>query len=123
VFLVHRLGAYGRTLSSRANHSPKVHLVDSGLDAYRLGITDSRLDARAPATLSEFDHVIQTFAVKEKLKQATWAQSPLTSSHFRTKDGQEVDLVCETDDGRIAGVEVKTTSRVEDKDFRGSPPA
>src|SRR5207244_4054249 len=27
VFLVHRLGAYGRTLSSRANRSPKVHVV------------------------------------------------------------------------------------------------
>ena len=39
VFLVHRLGAYGRTLSSRANRSPKVHLVDSGLASYLLGVT------------------------------------------------------------------------------------
>jgi len=119
VFLVHRLGAFGRTLSSRANHSPKVHLVDSGLAAYLLGITDSRLAARATATLTEFGHIIETFAVNEVLKQAGWAQSPVTFSHFRTKDGQELDLVCETEDGRIAGVEVKAASRVEDNDFRG----
>lgn len=119
VFLVHRLGAYGRTLSSRANRSPKVHLVDSGLAAYLLGITESRLEARAPSTLTEFGHVIESFGVNEVLKQAGWAESPLSFSHFRTKDGQEIDLVCETDDGRIAGVEIKAASSVEDKDFRG----
>jgi uncharacterized protein len=119
VFLVHRLEAYGRTLSSRANRSPKLHVVDSGLAAYLLGITETRLQARAPATLTEFGHVIETFAVNEMLKQAGWAEIPLRFSHFRTKDGQEVDLVCETDDGRIAGVEVKAASSVEDKDFRG----
>jgi predicted AAA+ superfamily ATPase len=119
VFLVHRLGAYGRTLSSRANRSPKVHLVDSGLAAYLLGITESRLNARAPSTLTEFGHVIETFAVNEVLKQAGWAEVPLSFSHFRTKEGQEVDLVCETDDGRIAAIEVKAASSVEDRDFRG----
>lgn len=119
VFLVHRLGAYGRTLSSRTNHSPKVHMVDTGLAAYLLGITESRLNARAPSTLTEFGHVIETFAVNEVLKQAGWAEAPMAFSHFRTKDGQEVDLVCETDEGRIAGVEMKAASSVEDKDFRG----
>lgn len=119
VFLVHCIGAFGRTLSSRANHSAKVHLVDSGLAAYLLGITERRLAARAPATLTEFGHVIETFAMNEVLKQAGWAEAAVTFSHFRTKDGQGVDLVCETDDGRLAAVEVKAAGRVEDRDFRG----
>lgn len=119
VFLVYRLGAYGRTLSSRAGRSPKLHLVDSGLAAYLLGITGRRLEARAPTTLTEFGHVIETFAINEILKQGSFTETPLTFSHFRTKDGQEVDLVCETDDSRIAGVELKAASSVEDKDFRG----
>jgi hypothetical protein len=119
VFLVHRLGAYGRTLSSRANRSPKVHLVDSGLAAYLLGITESRLAARTPSVLTEFGHVIESFGVNEVLKQAAWAQVPTTFTHFRTKDGREVDLVCETEDGRTAGVEIKAASTVEDRDFRG----
>jgi predicted AAA+ superfamily ATPase len=63
--------------------------------------------------------VVETFAVNEVLKQASWAETPLRFSHFRTKDGREVDLVCETDEGRVAGVEVKAASSVEDKDFRG----
>ena len=119
VFLVHRLGAYGRTLSSRANHSPKVHVVDSGLAAHLLGITERRLAARAPATLTEFGHVVETFAVNEVLKQAAWSEPAVTFSHFRTKDEQEVDLVCEADDGRVSAVEVKAAGRVEDKDLRG----
>ncbi|MHB0871124.1 MAG: ATP-binding protein [Chloroflexota bacterium] len=119
VFLIHRLDAYGRTLSSRVNHSPKVHLVDSGLAAYLLGITETRLAARMPSTLTEFGHVIETFAVNEVLKQAGWAKTPITFSHFRTKDGHEVDLVCETEDGRVAGVEVKAAGGVDDQDFRG----
>jgi uncharacterized protein len=118
VFLVHRLPAYGRTLSSRASRSPKVHVVDSGLGAYLLGITESRLHSRAPATLSEFGHLIETFGVNEILKQAGWSQEPVAFSHFRTKEGMEVDLVCETDDGRVAAIEVKASARVEDGDFR-----
>ena len=79
-------------------------------------------EARAPTTLTEFGHVIETFAVNEILKQAGWAEIPLTFSHFRTKDGHEVDLVCETDDGRITGVELKAASSVEDKGFPRAPP-
>ncbi|MGH7881758.1 MAG: ATP-binding protein [Candidatus Dormibacteraceae bacterium] len=119
VFLIHRLGAYGRTLSARVNHSPKVHLVDSGLAAYLLGVTENKLAARESTTLTEFGHILETFVVNELLKQAGWAQAQFTFGHFRMKDAQEVDLVCETDDGRIAGVEVKAASRVLDEDFRG----
>jgi len=119
VFLVHRLGAYGRSLSSQVSHAPKAHLVDSGLAASLLAITEGRLAARAPSTLTEFGHIAETFAVNEVLKQAGWAQFQPTFSHFRTKDGREVDLVCETEDGRIAGVEIKAASSVEDHDFRG----
>ncbi len=40
-------------------------------------------------------------------------------SHFRTRDQHEVDLVVEASEGSIAGVEVKASSTVADKDFRG----
>jgi uncharacterized protein len=119
VFLVHRLGAFGPTLSSRVNSSPKVHVIDSGLAGYLLGVSRHRLEARAPTTLTEFGHILETFAVNEVLKQAGWADTPMRFSHFRTRDGHEVDLVCETDDGRFAGVEVKSASSVPDDEFRG----
>ena len=45
--------------------------------------------------------------------------SPAQSGHWRTHDGDEVDLVLECDDGAIAGVEVKAGERVSGSDFRG----
>jgi predicted AAA+ superfamily ATPase len=119
VFLVHQLEAFGRTLSSRVGRMPKVHLVDSGLAAYLLGINDSRLAARDPSTLTEFGHVVETFAVNELIKQAGWSSVQVRFAHFRTRDGYEVDLVAETTEGRIAGVEIKASATITDSDFRG----
>jgi len=119
VFLVHQLEAFGRTLSTRVRHHPKVHLVDSGLAAHLLGVSSERLARRDPVALTEFGHVVETFAVNEILKQAGWCDELLRFSHYRTRDGQEVDLVVETADGRIAGVEVKSAAAVDAADFRG----
>jgi predicted AAA+ superfamily ATPase len=119
VFLVHRLEAFGRTLSSRVNRSPKVHVVDSGLAAHMLGITQSRLGRRDPSALTEFGHVAETFAVNELIKQAGWARARVEFFHFRTRDQQEVDLVVQTGEGLVAGIEIKASSTVTDADFRG----
>ena len=119
VFLVHRLEAFGRTLSGRVNRSAKVHVVDSGLAAHLLGISQSRLSARDPSALSEFGHLTETFAVNELIKQAGWAEAQVRFSHFRTRDQHEVDLVIETGEGAIAGIEVKASSTIADNDFRG----
>lgn len=118
VFLIHRVHAYGRTLSTIVRRSPKVHLVDSGLGANLLGITQDKLTARNPAALTEFGHLVETFAVNEILKQAAWTDLPPVFGHFRTKEGDEVDLVCEADDGRVAGVEIKAATSPSEKDFR-----
>lgn len=119
VFLVHRLEAFGRTLSSKVGRMPKVHMVDSGLAAYLLRINESRLAARDPSTLTEFGHLVETFAVNELIKQAGWSSIPVRFWHFRTRDGQEVDLVAEAPDGTIAGLEIKASATITDSDFRG----
>lgn len=119
VFLVHRLNAFGRTLSSRVTKAPKLHMVDTGLAARLLGVTGHKLQLREPAALSEFGHLVETFTVNELLKQAGWAQSQVEFSHFRTKDHHEVDLVVESEDGPLAAVEVKAKASIDDKDFRG----
>jgi hypothetical protein len=119
VFLVHRLEAFGRTLSSRVGRLPKVHLVDSGLAAHLLGIDDSGLAARDPSMLTEFGHVVETFAVNELLKQVGWASVQVRFAHFRTREGQEVDLVVQTPEGKVAGLEIKARATITDADFRG----
>jgi hypothetical protein len=57
--------------------------------------------------------------VNELLKQASWAAAPISAGHFRTKDGAEVDLVLERDDGALVGVEIKAASAARPADAVG----
>ena len=119
VFLVHRLEPFSRSAANRAIRSPKVHAVDTGLAAYLTGVTEEKLTARDPATLVQFGHLVETFAVNELMKQSGWADRRVAFTHFRTKDQAEVDLVLESSDGSVAGIEVKAAGTVKDSDFAG----
>ena len=119
VFLVHRLEAFGRSVTNRATRTPKIHAVDTGLAAFLLGVTGQKLQARTPAALTQFGHLVESFTVNELLKQSGWSQQAVSFSHYRTRDQQELDLVMETDAGMVAGVEVKAAATVKDSDFAG----
>jgi len=118
-FVIYRLPAWGTTLRSRAAARPKLHFVDSGLAGRMLRITEARLSAAQPQAMTELGHLLETFCVGEVLKQVGWMDSPAQPGHWRTHDGDEVDLVLERDDGAVAGVEVKAGERVAAIDFRG----
>ncbi len=118
VFLVYRLPAWGTHLMSRATRSPKVHLVDSAVAARLLRLTASRLTARDPTALTELGHLVETFVVGELRKQASWMEGIAGLGHWRTSDGDEVDLIVERDDGAIVAFKIKTGSRVSGKDLR-----
>jgi predicted AAA+ superfamily ATPase len=55
--------------------------------------------------------------VAEILKQPSWLDTPTTYGHWRTHDGQEVDLVLEREDGSVVAVEVKGSQRLRREDF------
>jgi uncharacterized protein len=119
LFLIRRLPAWGRTLRSRTAHSPKLHVVDSGLAAYLLGITPEKLARRDPAALSEFGHLFETFVAGEILKQVSWRDDVREVGHWRTHNDHEVDLVAETHDGNVVGFEIKAGREVDQKALRG----
>ncbi len=119
VFLIYRLPAWGTTMGSRITRHPKVHLVDSGVMAWLLNLTAQKIDQSSPAALTEYGHLLETFAAGEILKQASWFDAPVTAGHFRTEAGDEVDLVLERDDGQVIAIEVKAGSRISGEDFRG----
>lgn len=112
VFLLHRLPAWGTTLTARATAAPKLHVVDSGVAARLLRLSPERLAARTPTALTEFGHLLETFVVSELLKQVSWSDRVSGFGHWRTHDGDEVDLVLERDDGSVVAFEVKAASRV-----------
>lgn len=119
VFLIHRLEPFTRAATGRAIRSAKVHCVDTGLAAHITGMSRDTLSRRIPATLTQFGHLVETFAVNELLKQAGWAVHEVRFSHFRTRDQQEVDLVIEARSGEVSAVEVKASGTVCDNDFSG----
>lgn len=119
LFLITRLPAWGKTLNTRATGSPKIHVVDSGLAARLLRLGQSKLEGMDPTSLSEFGHLLETFVVGELQKQVSWMTAPVTTGHWRTSDGDEVDFVIEFDDGAVVAFEVKAGERVRGPDLRG----
>jgi uncharacterized protein len=117
--MVQRLPAWGETLGKRLAAHPKAHVIDSGLAGWLLGLSAAKVNSRNPSVLTEFGHLVETFAVGEILKQVSWSDEVITASHFRTESGDEVDLVLETWDGRVAGFEIKAGTRIKDPDLKG----
>ena len=119
VFLIQRLPAWGSTLRSRAGSAPKVHIVDSGVAARLLRLSAARLSSLQATALTEFGHLLETFVVGEILKQVSWSDNVAGCGHWRTHDGDEVDLILERDDGCVVAFEVKSGSRISGKDLGG----
>jgi uncharacterized protein len=119
VFLIYRLPAWGTTLGSRIVKHPKVHMTDSGVMAWLLNLTAQKIAQASPATLTEYGHLLETFAVGEIHKQVSWSDAPVATGYFRTEAGDEVDLVLERDDGQVIAFEIKAGTRVGGEDLRG----
>lgn len=114
-YLVHRLPAWSRNLAAKVTKHPKVYMTDSGLASQLIGVNAERLvTPPAPAA----GPLIETFVVNEIAKQQTWNDTPVRLYHWRDRDGAEVDLVIEADDGRVAAVEIKASATVTADDFR-----
>jgi len=114
---VHRLPAWGTTLTSRASSRPKIHVVDSGIAARLLRLSADRLASRDPSALTEFGHLLETFVVGEILKQVSWLDGVSGVGHWRTRDGDEVDVVLDLDSGGVVAFEVKAAQRVGTKEL------
>lgn len=115
LFVVRTLSAWSTNAAKRLVKAPKLHFVDSGLAAALTRVTRERLQAdRRP-----FGPLLESFVLSELDKQNTWSDGRYDFSHFRDKDGAEVDIVVESHDGGIAGIEVKAAASVSSGDFTG----
>jgi predicted AAA+ superfamily ATPase len=63
--------------------------------------------------------VLESFVFAEVLKLMTASDLRLAPHHFRDRDGREVDIVLERDDGTVVGAEVKASATVKTGDFGG----
>ncbi len=95
--------------------TPKLHFVDSGLLATIRGLT---LD-RVKANRGMFGAFLESFVFSEVQKLMTASNLRIAAHHFCDRDGREVDVVLERDDGMIVGIEVKASATVTSGDFSG----
>lgn len=51
------------------------------------------------------------------MKQASWLDGIAGLGHWRTRDGDEVDLVVERDDGCVVAFEIKASQRVDTREI------
>ena len=119
VFLVHRLEAWGTTLIARTLSKPKVHVLDTAVAAVLMRLTPEKLATLDATASKEFGHLVETFAVGELSKQASWIEGITGIGHWRHHDGDEVDLIIEREDGGILGFEMKAGGRVPGPELKG----
>jgi predicted AAA+ superfamily ATPase len=82
-------------------------------------VTREKLLQANPSAMQQFGHLLVTFVVAGLCKQVHWLAEPVDLGHWRTHDGQEVDLAMERSDGSVLAFEVKSTPDVCAEDLRG----
>jgi predicted AAA+ superfamily ATPase len=115
IFLLERLAPWHRNRLSRLVKTPKLHMADTGLACALLGIGAATL-AKDRQRLGS---MLETFALQELRRQASWRTEPIDFFHYRDRDDFEVDIVLEQGGFAVAGVEVKAAATVTETDFRG----
>jgi len=115
LFLVVRLPSWERNAGKRLVKAPKVFLPDAGLLCHFMGETPDSLAAKAGLP----GRVVETFVLAELLKHVAFSAQRLSLWHYRTQTHIEVDFILENRMGQLAGIEVKASTTVDGKDFKG----
>jgi len=115
VFVIETVPPWHSNRLSRLIKTPKIHVADTGLACAELGV-DAEALARDRPLLGQ---LLKTFVFQELRRQGSWHDDQLTFSHYRDKDGAEVDVVIEKGARELSGVEVKASATVTAADFRG----
>jgi predicted AAA+ superfamily ATPase len=115
IFVIEMLPAWFGNVGKRLIKAPKVFLNDTGLLGYLLGLDTRHLIADP----NKAGPLVENFVMQELNKQRGWSQTPVNLFYYRTAGGKEVDFVLETRDGRIVGLEVKSSASVQSSDFKG----
>ncbi len=115
LFIVRTLKPWHSKKLKRLIKTPKLHFLDSGLLATIRGISREHLDIRR----TEFGPLLESFVFSELLKLSTWTSEQYSFSHFRDREGNEVDVVMQDRRGQIVGIQIKAGATISSKDFSG----
>lgn len=116
LYLIQRVPAWSTNLSKRVVSRPKTSLLDTGLAARLVNVSAT---GAAPGINGEVaGNLLEGFVAGELRRQQGWSEETTRMSHYRDRAAGEVDLILETGDGRVAGIEVKASATVTGADVR-----
>ena len=115
LFIFEPLPAWSSNRGKRLVKSPKVFISDCGLSASLLGIEGERLGDNELS----YGPLLEAFVLAELRKQSGWTEGRYRLYHYRSASGNEVDVVVESADGSLVGLEVKGRVSLKAKDFKG----
>jgi predicted AAA+ superfamily ATPase len=115
VFLIKTIPAWSSNLTQRAVGTAKLAFVDTGIACHLIGQDPNSLGEPGGAA----GQMMENFVAMELARQLTWSSQRARLYHYRTKDKVEVDVVIETPDGRVVGIEVKAGATVRTEDLTG----
>lgn len=115
IFFVVELLPWSTSHEKSLIKTPKVFLNDTGLLCHLLRYDDTTFSLDR----SKLGSVLENFVAMELIKQKSWSKNQPGIYHFRTKTGQEVDVVLEGRNKKIVGIEVKASSSITASDFTG----
>ena len=115
MFLIRRVRAWHNNRLKRLVRTPKLQFLDSGLLSalLRTGTADITRDRQKLGPL------LESFVYGEIAKAIALSDEMTSISHYRDKDGAEVDLVLERSPDTIVGIEVKAGATAHPRDFQG----
>ena len=115
MFMIDKIPAWHINRSKRLIKTPKLHISDTGIACALMGLRGTALaDDR-----KRFGSLLETFVLQELRRQASGHEWRHAFSHYRDKDGAEVDVVIERDAASLVGVEVKAAATIGKTDFSG----
>ncbi len=115
LFITETLPAFSGSRTKRLVKTPKLYFTDTGLLCYLQNISWEKI--KLDPTLA--GQVMENFVVGEIRKQTGWNNTRIEMFHFRTSTDREVDIVLETPNGEVVGIEVKSGAHVGSEAFKG----
>lgn len=116
VHLVGVLPPWTANLTKREVGRSKAFVEDSAVALRATRQTATQLE---DLTSDSMGGLFEAFVVTELLKQRLWSREDCQLFHFRDRNGAEVDIVIELDDGRVIGIEVKSAASYRADHFKG----
>jgi len=116
MFIVKRIHPYIKNRARRQTIGmAKIHMIDTGLACHLLGLKKKE----QLLTSAYYGGMLENFVVMECFKHLAWSEETMDIYHYRDKRKNEVDIVLEQEDNRLIGIEVKASSTIRNRDFKG----